>query len=274
MTHIDYLAIGHISQDLTPGGPQLGGTVAFSGRMAQALGCRTAVLTSSGDDFTWQPQLPDIELHVIPAAQTTTFENVYTANGRVQTLHAQAHPILASHVPTAWQRAAIVHLAPIAQEIDPAIIRLFSNSLVGLTPQGWLRRWDKQGRVSPTVWPAAPEILPLAAAVILSREDLHDELQLEQFRQFSRLLVVTQGYRGCTIYFDDETRHIPARRAQEINATGAGDIFATAFLIRLHQTRGDPWEAGRFANEIAARSVEQPDIAAKLAAVQQQIQEP
>ena len=155
MTHIDYLAIGHVSKDLTPDGPVLGGTVSFSGRLAQALGCHTAVLTSSGADFAWQDQLPGIDLHVVPAAQTTTFENVYTAHGRIQTLHAQAAPLLPGHVPSAWQRASIVHLAPIASEIDPAMIQLFSNSLVGLTPQGWMRSWDENGRVRPTDWSAA-----------------------------------------------------------------------------------------------------------------------
>ena len=273
MTQIDYLAVGHVSKDLAPDGPKLGGTVSFSGRLAQALGCHTAVLTSSGTDFSWQEQMAGIELCIVPSGQTTTFENVYTANGRIQTLHTQAVPLLPGHVPAAWQRAAIVHLAPIANEIDPAMIHLFSNSLVGLTPQGWMRQWDSNGRVWPAVWPAAPEILPLAAAVILSQEDLRDEAQLDMFRACTRLLVVTKGYNGCTIYFDDEIRHLPTRRAVEVNATGAGDIFATAFLVRLHQTRGNPWEAGRFANEVAARSVELPDIEAKLAGIQQLIRE-
>ncbi|MBK8989036.1 MAG: ribokinase [Chloroflexi bacterium] len=268
MTHIDYLAIGHISQDLTADGPTVGGTVSFSGRLAQAMGCCTAVLTSSGADFAWQPYLAGIHLHTIPAAQTTTFENVYTANGRMQTLHAQAAPLLPGHVPADWQRPDIVHLAPIANEIDPAMIHLFSNSLVGLTPQGWMRRWGADGRVYATDWPDAREFLPLAAAVILSHEDLRDEAQLAQYRAWSHLLVVTKGYDGCTIYFEDEIRHIPARRALEVNATGAGDIFATAFLIRLHQTGGNPWEAGRFANDIAACSVELDGLEAKLAGIQ------
>ena len=271
MTHIDYLAIGHVSKDLTPEGPQLGGTVSFSGRLAQAMGCRTAVLTSSSADFAWQPYLDGIQLHTIPAAQTTTFENVYTADGRIQTLYAQAAPILPGHVPAEWQRASIVHLAPIANEIDPAMITLFGGSLVGLTPQGWMRRWGADGRVYAADWPDAREFLPLATAVILSHEDLRDEAQLEQYRGWSRLLVVTRGYDGCTIYVEDEIRHIPTRRAQEVNATGAGDIFATAFLVRLHQTGGNPWEAGRFANEIAARSVELDGIEAKLTGIQELI---
>ena len=39
-----------------------------------------------------------------------------------------------------------------------------------------------------------------------------------------------------------------------MDATGAGDIFATAFFIRLQETR-DPWEAARFATQLSARSV-------------------
>jgi sugar/nucleoside kinase (ribokinase family) len=39
-----------------------------------------------------------------------------------------------------------------------------------------------------------------------------------------------------------------------VDATGAGDIFAAAFFIRLFKTR-DPWEAARFATLIASRSV-------------------
>jgi sugar/nucleoside kinase (ribokinase family) len=41
---------------------------------------------------------------------------------------------------------------------------------------------------------------------------------------------------------------------KEVDATGAGDIFAAAFFIRLFSTR-DPWEAARFATLIASHSV-------------------
>jgi sugar/nucleoside kinase (ribokinase family) len=40
----------------------------------------------------------------------------------------------------------------------------------------------------------------------------------------------------------------------EVDATGAGDIFAAAFFTRLYLTR-DPWEAARFATQLAAYSV-------------------
>jgi len=46
----------------------------------------------------------------------------------------------------------------------------------------------------------------------------------------------------------------PPRPARLVDPTGAGDVFAAAFFIRLSQTR-DPWEAARFATQVAARSV-------------------
>jgi sugar/nucleoside kinase (ribokinase family) len=39
-----------------------------------------------------------------------------------------------------------------------------------------------------------------------------------------------------------------------VDATGAGDVFAAAFFVRLLTTR-DPWEATRFATLLASHSV-------------------
>lgn len=271
MTQIDYLAIGHITRDLSPEGDKLGGAVSFSSRLAQALGCKTAVLTSSSLDFAWQHELPGIEIISITAEQTTTFENIYTPTGRIQIISGVAAPILAEHIPGAWQRASIVHFGPVADEIDPYIIRLFSNSMVCLAPQGWHRQWDENGRVSPKTWHTMAEILPLAAAVVVSTEDLPNEETLNQYIALCKLLVVTNGADGCTVYYDDEIRHFPTRPAKEVDATGAGDTFATAYFVRLYQTGGNPWEAARFANEIAALSVQYSGVAAKVTAVQEQL---
>jgi sugar/nucleoside kinase (ribokinase family) len=41
----------------------------------------------------------------------------------------------------------------------------------------------------------------------------------------------------------------------QVDPTGAGDIFATAFLIALHKSQ-DPYLSAQFANCIAAHSVE------------------
>ncbi|MFW6062904.1 MAG: PfkB family carbohydrate kinase [Chloroflexota bacterium] len=265
---IDYLAIGHITRDLAADGYTIGGTVAYSGRTARALGCRTAVLTSAGPEFDVQKALPDVAVELVPAAETTTFENVYLPSGRRQVVHGVAAPLTPTVVPPAWQQASIVHLGPVAGEVDPALIDSFSTALIGITPQGWLREWDEAGHVMPCAWPRAQQILPRAAAVVLSTEDLPDAATLQQFRRWSRLLVLTEGVNGCTVFLAGEQRHFPAPDVVEVDPTGAGDIFAAAFFVRLYQTKGNPWEAARFANEIAARSVEQPDLTAKIMTVE------
>lgn len=265
MERFDYLAVGVVTHDLLPaGGHTIGGTVSFSSRTAVALGCRTAVVTTAGPDCDLATALPGIPVHCVPAGHTTTFQNIYTPQGRQQYLHATAGQITAADIPVGWDRTPIVHLAPLANDVNPAIINLFSNSMVGITPQGWMRAWDDTGRVFPCDFALAAATFPLAAAVIISEADLPDTATLQHFRQAARLLVMTQGPAGCTLFFGDETRQIPAPATTEVESTGAGDIFATGFLIRLHQTGGNPWDAARFANEIAAQSVTQASLAGKI----------
>ena len=106
--------------------------------------------------------------------------------------------------------------------------------------------------------------MPQAAAVIISEEDLLHDTMLAQYRQWSNLLVLTRGRLGCTVFLGDEARDVPAPRVAEVEFTGAGDIFAAAYFVRLWQTGGNPWESARFANEIAAQSVTQPDLESKM----------
>jgi hypothetical protein len=74
---IDYLVIGHITADLTPSGTLVGGTVAYSGRTAQVLGCKTAVLSSADAAYDWQQALPDIQVQAVPAEHTYFREYLY-----------------------------------------------------------------------------------------------------------------------------------------------------------------------------------------------------
>ena len=270
----DYLIIGHVTQDLTPEGFVIGGTASYAGMTAQALGCKTAVLTSAGPDFDPGEQLPGLSVHCIPAGQTTTFENIYTKAGRQQRIQGLANPISFEQLPDGWQYAPIVHLAPIAGEFEPAnVIQNLANNQIGITPQGWLRKWDEAGNVSYTGWPADPAVLSLAAVLVLSEEDLPDEQALLPYRQAVSILVQTKGRKGCTVFAGNEVRDFPAPAVQEVNPTGAGDIFAAAYFIRLYQTKGNPWEAARFANQVAAWSVTQRTLPEKIKAIKRMIQE-
>jgi sugar/nucleoside kinase (ribokinase family) len=264
---VDFLAIGHICRDLIPGGAVIGGASAYAAATAHALGCRAAIVSSAAPDVDWSTDLPGVLLRQHPSEATTTFENVYTPAGRVQTLHAVGGRLGAGQVPAGWWRAPMIMLAPIADEVDPALISLFSNSLVGVSPQGWMRRWGADGRVYAVPWEASDELLCLAAAVFLSAEDLADPDDLAEYRRRTRLLVLTDGAHGCTVYYQGAERTFPAPQVEVVESTGAGDVFGASFLVRLFQTHGDPWEAARFANVVAAESVTRRGLAAKVEAV-------
>jgi sugar/nucleoside kinase (ribokinase family) len=220
-------------------------------------------------DLDLDSVFPGVAVENIPSSTTTIFENKYEKGERQQKIFSVANLILREHIPDAWMRAPIVHLGPIANEIDPSIIGLFSNSLVGLTPQGWFRSWDDEGRVSSVEWSEAEETLPMAASVVLSKEDLADPDSLELYRERARLLVLTEKAGGCRVYCQGEERHFPAPSVKEVNPTGAGDTFAAAYFVRLHQTRGNPWAAAEFANQVAAVSVTQETLDDKIRAISQ-----
>ena len=272
MNQIDYLVIGHITQDVTPAGNLVGGTVSYSGLVAQALGCETAVLTSCQPQYEGLAQLADLSIEVVPAAHTTTFENVYDENGRTQMLYTVADPIRAEHLPAKWAESAVVHLAPVANEVDPALMRQFPNSLIGLTPQGWLRRWDADGRVFAQEWPDAEQYLPLADVVILSEEDLLSNDMLPRYREAARLLILTKNMHGCTVFQGNDVRDVPAHSVEQVEPTGAGDTFAAAFLTRYARNGRNPWQAAEFANFVAAQSVTKVGLTAKIELIQKMTQ--
>ena len=70
----------------------------------------------------------------------------------------------------------------------------------------------------------------------------------------SRVIAVTEAHQGVRLYWHGDVRRFRPPEVDEIDATGAGDIFAAAFFIRLQTTR-DPWEAARFATQLSAFSV-------------------
>jgi sugar/nucleoside kinase (ribokinase family) len=123
-----------------------------------------------------------------------------------------------------------------------------------------MRQWDSNGRVSPGEWKNSEPALAQAGAVVLSREDVNgDDLLIEHMAGQTKILVVTEGAAGAVLYWHGDRRRFRAPTVCEVDATGAGDIFATAFFVRLLKTR-DPWEATRFATLLASHSVERAGL--------------
>ena len=251
---VDYLVIGHVTEDITPAGPRLGGTATFSSLTARALGLRVGIVTAVGEKTSLKT-LGGISIVNISSQHTTTFENIYTDDGRKQILHHQAKMISFENVPDVWRKASIIHLGPVAQEIGVQLPKDFSSSMLGITPQGWMRTWNDDGRVAPCKWESAEGLLPQAGAVVISREDAGgDEELIEDMARQTRDLAVTESSAGSVLYWNGDRRRVRGPNVQEADASGAGVIYAAAFFVRLFQTR-DPWESARFATQLAARSV-------------------
>jgi sugar/nucleoside kinase (ribokinase family) len=252
----DYLLIGHIAHDVTPNGAMLGGTVSYAAQMALAFGMHVAILTSSAEGEPLLADLPpDAAVLSVPAEHTTTFDNRYTGSSRIQYLYHRANTLHPDMLPPMWRQAPLVHLAPIAYEVNPAFVSAFEGARVCATPQGWMRRREEDGRVTAIPWESASEILPRATLTVMSEEDIRHLPGAEQaFAALAPLMVVTRAEHGGTIYENGDPRDFSAYPVDQVEPTGAGDIFATALHIALART-GDLDRAIRAATYLAALSV-------------------
>lgn len=260
----DYLVIGHIARDVLPGGDgTAGGTVTYSSLAAQKLGLQAAVVTACApeDEGLLAPlREAGVWVHALPSPVTTTFSNTYDASGRrVQVIGGQARALGLDDVPEVWRTAGIAHLGPIAQELPPELARHLSpGRLLGVTPQGWLRSWDEQGRVTQSAVPVAPALmrLPGSAVLVLSIEDLgYSPVPLLSYVKLTKLTIVTRGVEPAHVYRHGTLTQAPAIPALVVDPTGAGDVFAAAFFVRYAETH-DAAQAARFAHAAAACAIE------------------
>jgi len=255
----DFLVVGHVARDLVPGGHRLGGA-AYAALAASRLGRRTALVTSAALDLDVASALPGVDLHVTPSAASTTFENRYPSGRRVQILHARAESL--SPVPgLALQPGATVLLTPIARELDPADW-LPLGRYMAVSLQGLLRRWDDDGHVRASM--RALPSLSGSLALFFSHEDLSHAAArarvLANCQQEARFVLLTRGPGGATLYERGRAPvYVPAFPAPEIDPTGAGDVFAAAFLVRYQETKNGI-EAARFAAAAGSLTVESPGL--------------
>ena len=111
-------------------------------------------------------------------------------------------------------------------------------------------------------------MLPALDVLILSHDDLlpfaagnraEADAILSRWSLQVPLLVATDGRHGATLFQEGASRYFPAYPAHEVDTTGAGDVFAAAFLSHLYR-HGDADEAMNFANCVASFSIEQPGV--------------
>jgi hypothetical protein len=285
-SHHDYIAVGHVTRDIIEDRAgqavsQPGGGAFYSGLQAARLGLRTLIVTQGRPQeirALLEPFSDEFDLRVIPAEHTTTLSTRGSGARRSQRLLAWAGPM----VEPLTLDTEILHLAPVARE-TPTTWQGHSR-FVGLTPQGLVRRWER-GEQLPLVQLDAGSLLsdvPLATGAYEARHgdispvDLDPQTLPEGFsaavisedeceschalftvaRRGGAYVAVTAGSRPATV-------HLPTLAAGSVVQTevprlveacddlGAGDVFAAAFFVALHEGRG-PLDAATFGNAAAA----------------------
>jgi sugar/nucleoside kinase (ribokinase family) len=259
-THPDYLFIGHITQDQINNNYRLGGTAAYGAIMAHRIGIRVGLVTSYAPG-TPLDQLDGIEIHNQVSENTTTFNNSYTPSGRVQTLLNRAEDLDPGRIPENWRKARIIHLAPVCQEVQIRAGEGFPGNVLAYSLQGWLRGWDEKGLVHPTPLPDLKRGEKCPGTAFLSIEDLGFKREkLDPIRKIFPCTVFTTGNQAAELYQEGKMINIPPEPSLEVDPTGAGDIFAAAYMAYWLIKGKTPTEAARMANKLASISVTRPGI--------------
>lgn len=258
---IDFLVVGHITRDLVEEGWRCGGAALYASATADKLGLRAAILTRAASDEDLRDVPTSVTVYRLPSRATTEFRNIYEGPHRTQQMTAKGADIGPEDVPAKVTGSRTVLLGPVIGEIDPVVRSRFSGR-VAVGAQGWLRTaTGRNVRYAP--W-RADKALRGTEAVFASTEDAPaSEMPALVFRWRGAvpIVIVTEGPRGGTLYLTDSETAIPRFPAREVDPTGAGDVFAAAFLARYVET-SDPYEAAEFAAAAAACSVEGTGISA------------
>ena len=234
--------VGQLSRDLVAGGPpRIGGPPWHAGRALRALDVDARIVAKCGEadavEFTRQLETLELPFDLAVGAETTAFSFSYDADGvRTMTVEAVGDP---------WRKEELrlgaiewVHVGPVLRgEIDLAWIAdgrtvlLDGHGLVRVPETGPLRLDGEFDH----------EQLDHVAVLKLSDEEaaVVGEVDVPE-------LVVTHGARGATVNgVSVAAEHV------DRDPTGAGDMFAAAYLVSRAQGAG-PEDAARRATALVS----------------------
>jgi sugar/nucleoside kinase (ribokinase family) len=248
----DYLTVGHVTVDVFDDGSHAaGGSALFSALLAARCGLTAAIVTA-GDPAALEALLAplddDILVAVEPGDHLTTLATTGEGGAREQRVVHRA-----PDVPFVAAIAGVAHLAPVLREVGSEWRS--HHGLLGLTPQGLVRRWDAGGRIGLYEPPDLDAYT--ADVVVLSEGEERYCGGLLEILDADALVVVTREERPASVRVGGEERLIAGFDVEPRSDIGAGDTFAAGLLIARaeHMRLSD---AVAFAHAAAAAKVSGP----------------
>lgn len=203
--------------------------------MAHALGARVTLLTTLTASFD-RACLEGLEVPQFSAAFLPRYANSYDGAGnRTQMLLSTGEPLDLDDIHFEAMPDVVI-VAPAYHEFatPPVIPARFT----AVDLQGPLRNVEGETvRSHPQPRKVADQFVRADEYVFFSEEDAPDAEGLGRYAaNLGATVILTSGYKGATLFSGGEERHLEALLADSVDPTGAGDCFATAFMVRLAET--------------------------------------
>jgi sugar/nucleoside kinase (ribokinase family) len=231
--------VGSLSLDSVDGGaPRIGGCPFYAARALRTLGVPAVIVAkcAAPDRHLLLPPLIRLGVPIVwqDSSVSAAFSFRYENERRSMTIEAIADPWTPDEAVFTLGDVRWVHVAPLTRADFPAetLAALARGRRISLDGQGLARL--------PQVGPLKldrdydPSVLRSVSILKLSEDeaellvDGYDERALAQLGV--KEVVVTLGSRGCIVFADGVAELVRAHAVPARDPTGAGDVFATAYL--------------------------------------------
>jgi bifunctional ADP-heptose synthase (sugar kinase/adenylyltransferase) len=259
------LVVGHVTHDRFDQRVRAGGSAFYAAKTTRALGARARLVSTVGVDFERYEELRGLEMLLTVRDRTTTFENSYEAGRpRIQRVGAVGAAVTPRSLPPEWRKADVLFLAPVIGEVDvPNWLDTIDAPIVGLGLQGVLKgpgeRNGSSRSIVPRPFELADEVLARVTVAFLSDEDVVELASLDLLDRLRRVVptvVLTEGARGSRLWTRSGTYRVGTFPVVSRDPTGAGDVYAAAFLVAMSEG-ARPGDAALLASAAASVVIEE-----------------
>jgi sugar/nucleoside kinase (ribokinase family) len=223
--------LGNLSQDFLPGRPpHVGGGPYHGARALQRLRvpARIVARCATADRERLLPPLVRLGTPVryVPGTATASFAFSYDGDRRTMEVDAIGDTWHPRDVPEL--RARWIHIAPLSRAEWPVatVAALAGRYRISFDAQGLVR----PARTGPLELDDDFDRDILRYVWVLKLADEEAEVVGDVSTLGVREVVVTHGSRGSTVYCGGSSVHVPAHPLDH-DPTGAGDAFATAYIV-------------------------------------------